>query len=277
MENKQINIIDELSEFRSCLKDFFVIRKKIIAGKTPTPEEYETLNSLFDRISIGAGKYSPLIEDVTGAKLIQTNAGPQDLWSWALSKLANPIVITAIDNCISATSRTIGAIENDIANGKRDPITGKIIKIIKKDKRLANKPDISDPVIVFNSLKFHPKIIEVSKSLFEHAHYAQAIFEAFKAVEIFVKEKSGCDAYGRNLMATAFNEEKPKIIVPEGGVFDKDVQEGFKLLFMGASQGIRDTKAHKDIIQKDPYITLEYLGFASFLLKRISNWEVGTI
>jgi uncharacterized protein (TIGR02391 family) len=122
----------------------------------------------------------------------------------------------------------------------------------------------------------HPKVVEASQTLFESEHYAQAIFEAYKAVENFVKEKSGSTLYGKNLMAVAFNEENPIINVPEDGHFDKDVQEGFKLLFMGATQGIRNPKAHQQIIQNDPYITLEYLGFASLLLKRISYWEVGT-
>ncbi len=132
------------------------------------------------------------------------------------------------------------------------------------------------PLNLFDAMHFHPKVVEASKSLFESKHYAQAIFEAFKAVENFVKDKSGLSLYGKNLMARAFDEENPVIKVPEAGYFDKDVQEGFKFLFMGATLGIRNPKAHKDIIQKDPYITLEYLGFASFLLKRIDYWEART-
>jgi len=131
------------------------------------------------------------------------------------------------------------------------------------------------PIFLFDKMRFHPKIVNASRALFEDEHYAQAIFEAFKAVENFVREKSGLSSYGKNLMATAFNEEDPIIKVPEAGYFDKDVQEGFKFLFMGATQGIRNPKAHKEIVQNDPFITLEYLGLASFLLKRIDYWEAG--
>ena len=127
---------------------------------------------------------------------------------------------------------------------------------------------------LFNGMKFHPDIVKASKSLFETQHYAQAIFEAFKAVENFVKQKSGLSLYGNKLMAKVFNEENPLIEVTEGGKFDKEVQEGFKFLFMGATLGIRNPKAHKKVIQNDPFITLEYLGFASFLIKRIERWEV---
>jgi uncharacterized protein (TIGR02391 family) len=138
-----------------------------------------------------------------------------------------------------------------------------------------SSPDISElPDQLFNLMRFHPKIVEASKSLFESKHYAQAIFEAFKAVENFVKKKSGSTLYGKQLMATVFNEDKPIIQVPEAGHFDKDVQEGFKFLFMGGTLGIRNPKAHDMVVQDDPFVTLEYLAFASLLLKRISFWSV---
>ena len=128
---------------------------------------------------------------------------------------------------------------------------------------------------LFDKMQFHPKIVNASRALFEDEHYAQAIFEAFKAVENFVQDKSGLTLYGTNLMERVFNEENPIIKVPEAGHYYKEVQKGFKHLFIGASQGIRNPKAHKEIIQKDPYITLQYLGFFSFLLKRIDYWETG--
>jgi len=126
---------------------------------------------------------------------------------------------------------------------------------------------------LYDAINFHPKIINASRALFKNEHYAQAIFEAYKAVENFVQDKSGSTLYGTNLMETVFNEENPIIKVPEAGHYYKEVQKGFKHLFMGASQGIRNPKAHKEIIQKDPHITLQYLGFFSFLLKRIDYWH----
>jgi uncharacterized protein (TIGR02391 family) len=160
-----------------------------------------------------------------------------------------------------------------------------ILSIIKKyemlgaEEKPATKTKAKDTVKLllqlFDSLQFHPKVIEASRGLFKTGHYAQAIFEAFKAMENFVQDKSGLTLYGTNLMETVFNEENPIIKVPEAGHYYKDVQRGFKHLFIGATQGIRNPKAHKEIIQKDPYITLQYLGFASFLLKRIDYWEAG--
>lgn len=137
------------------------------------------------------------------------------------------------------------------------------------------EPKDTDELLLYlyNTINLHPKIINASRALFENEHYAQAIFEAYKAVENFVQDKSGLTLYGTNLMERVFNEENPIIKVPEAGYYYKEVQKGFKHLFIGASQGIRNPKAHKEIIQKDPYITLQYLGFFSFLLKRIDYWD----
>lgn len=146
----------------------------------------------------------------------------------------------------------------------------------KPAEKKGAKDTVASPIQLFDAMQFHPRVVKASKSLFADGYYAQAIFEAFKAVENFVKEKSGSTLYGKQLMATVFNEDKPIIQVPEAGHFDKDVQEGFKFLFMGGTLGIRNPKAHQEVIQKDPFITLEYLGFASFLIKRIDYWEVGT-
>jgi len=137
------------------------------------------------------------------------------------------------------------------------------------------------PVYLFNKMQFHPKIITASKSLFESRFYAQAIFEAFKAVNNFVKEKSGLSPSeirrmkDSQLMAKVFDVNNPIIKVNEL-LTDSDIseQEGFKLLFMGATMGIRNPKAHDSIEMKDPHKTLEYLAFASLLLKKISFWKV---
>ena len=128
---------------------------------------------------------------------------------------------------------------------------------------------------LFDNMQFHPRVIEASKSLFETQHYAQAIFEAFKAVDNLVKEKTGLSLSGKQLMAQVFREEQPTIKLNEGrSQSDRDEQEGFKFLFMGAMVGIRNPKAHDNVVQTDPYRTLEYLGFASLLMRRIEEGEV---
>ena len=55
---------------------------------------------------------------------------------------------------------------------------------------------------------------------------------------------------------------------------DRDEQEGFKFLFKGAMIGIRNPKAHDNVVQTDPYRTLEYLGLASLLMRKIEEGKL---
>lgn len=118
----------------------------------------------------------------------------------------------------------------------------------------------------------HPEIIEASGGLFADGHYASAILEAFKWVELRVRSQSGLRGSGQDLMARAFTGEPPPIDVRvEDGQSGDDEQEGFRFLFMGAVRGIRNPKAHEAISQIDPQRTLEYLGFASILMRRLDD------
>lgn len=119
----------------------------------------------------------------------------------------------------------------------------------------------------------HPAIKKVSRKLFFDGHYSQAIFEAYKTVVNQVKKISGVASLdGKPLMENVFSLSKPKIKLNRlQSQSDKDEQLGFMFLFSGAALGIRNPKAHDNIIQKDPIKALEYLSFASLLLKRLDK------
>lgn len=119
----------------------------------------------------------------------------------------------------------------------------------------------------FTLLNIHPKVLKASKKLFLDGHYSDAIFNAFKQVEILVKEKSEIeDKSGTKLMQHVFSPQKPILKLNDGfRVSDKDEQEGFMMLFAGASEGIRNPLGHDNKEQKDQKITIQYIAFASLL------------
>jgi uncharacterized protein (TIGR02391 family) len=118
----------------------------------------------------------------------------------------------------------------------------------------------------------HPEIVEAAGDLFTDGHYASAILEAFKQVELRVRSQSGVAGIGKDLMARAFSGDPAPIDVRvEAGQSGESEQEGFKFLFMGAVMGVRNPKAHEAVAQLDPQRTLEYLGFASILLRRLDD------
>ena len=142
----------------------------------------------------------------------------------------------------------------------------------------AQKPSSKqvDQTWLFDELKLHPRIAEVSRSLFVTGHYSSAIFEAFKAVNNFVKEKSGRqDLDGQRLMAEVFSESDPVIKLNRlKTTSERDEQAGFKFIFMGSMSGIRNPKAHDHVELKDPLRALKYLALASLLLERAEEGEL---
>lgn len=127
---------------------------------------------------------------------------------------------------------------------------------------------------LFDEMQFHPKVVEASRELFKDGHYRDAIYRAFVEVVNFVKRKAKSQLDGKKLMSTVFSPDNPKIrLNPLETQTDKDEQEGFMYLFMGAVQGIRNPKAHENIIQNNPYIALQLIGFANLLIQTISFWE----
>jgi uncharacterized protein (TIGR02391 family) len=123
---------------------------------------------------------------------------------------------------------------------------------------------------------FHADVVVASGDLFADGHYASAILEAFKQVELRVRSQSRLTGSGQDLMARAFGGDPPAIDVRvEEGQSGQDEQEGFRFLFMGAIRGIRNPKAHEAVSQLDAQRTLEYLGFASLLIRRLDDADNG--
>ena len=118
----------------------------------------------------------------------------------------------------------------------------------------------------------HEEVLASASGLYADGHYSQAIFEALKALEVRVREQSRIDESGRDLMTKAFNGDPlPVDLRHAGGRSGDDEQEGFRFLFMGAIQGIRNPKGHDLVTQDDPERALEYLGLASLLFRRLDD------
>jgi uncharacterized protein (TIGR02391 family) len=131
------------------------------------------------------------------------------------------------------------------------------------------------PIQLFDKMRFHSKVVEASRELFKDGHYRDAIYRAFVEVNNSVKRRAKSQLDGKKLMSTVFNPDNPIIkLNPLETQTDKDEQEGFMHLFMGAMQGIRNPKAHENIIQNNPYIAIKLIGFASLLIEIISFWKV---
>lgn len=102
-------------------------------------------------------------------------------------------------------------------------------------------PPLVAPVrrLAFENL--HAQVQSAAGPLFADGHYASAISEAFKSIEVRVKRETGIDQSGAKLMATAFHPSNPALnVAAELGQSGQDEREGFHALFRGAMIGIRN-------------------------------------
>ena len=141
-----------------------------------------------------------------------------------------------------------------------------------------SKLEVSDSGLIKNDPVFkllHIEISTVSKKQFEDGYYAESVFTAFKYVNNKVKKKyksiHGEELDGKNLMMNAFSDRNPVFemgdLSTETG---KNMQEGYRFIFAGAMQAIRNPKAH-ELIQIDKIRAIHFLFLASLQLHKLDE------
>ena len=122
--------------------------------------------------------------------------------------------------------------------------------------------------------QLHHIIAEKVWSIFAQGSYGTAVLEAFKQVEIAVREVGGYtkdnygkDYYGKVLMETAFN-------VNDGKLTDEDLHEpeklGMRNLFMGAIGLYKNPSSHREV-EFVPEAAAEIIIIASHLLRIVDT------
>ena len=113
----------------------------------------------------------------------------------------------------------------------------------------------------------HSTIQHVAGTLYATGHYRQALLDAFIAVDNAVQAKSQLPHNGTRLMEVAFSPGNPALKIGDS----PDEQQGFMALFRGAMLAIRNPKAHSLNGTHDAQRALEWLAFASVLLRNLDD------
>ncbi len=146
--------------------------------------------------------------------------------------------------------------------GEREPIEPGRLSDLDRDARVE---------------ALHPSIRQAIDRFLESDHLDVAIFEAFKAVNIRVKQVSGLDLDGQDLMAKAFGDERdknpPVQLANLNTETGRNIQTGFRFMFMGAVRGIRNPDAHELFKPTTEAEGFEELAFASMLMRRLDDAE----
>jgi uncharacterized protein (TIGR02391 family) len=123
----------------------------------------------------------------------------------------------------------------------------------------------------FDSRGFHPQVVRHARQLFVSQHYFHAVFEAAKAFNARVKEKSGIgDLDGQKLMSKVFSSDRPVIKVsPCRTATEKNIQDGYRFLAAGLMAAIRNPTAHEPAlsIPMGREEALEVLSLISYLFR----------
>jgi uncharacterized protein (TIGR02391 family) len=102
----------------------------------------------------------------------------------------------------------------------------------------------------------HPSIMRVAKARYEGGHFADCVEAALKEINTIVKEhvrrRIGGELDGAALMNKAFSPNNPLVVLDDLSTDSgRGVQQGYMQIYAGAMTGIRNPKAHANIIIND--------------------------
>ena len=124
----------------------------------------------------------------------------------------------------------------------------------------------------------HKDIKKLCYARYSDGHYVDAVEAAFKEVikrvKDYVNSKINGNLDGDKAMNRAFGFENQEPLIKFNEVQsteEKDEQRGIMHLFKGIV-GIRNRKAHENIVIDDPNHALEYLALASLLMRLLDKY-----
>lgn len=187
--------------------------------------------------------------------------------------------------------RFVGAwLDDRLHSGPQSELRGQIVRDLARqgwfisDGRLligdpvyASRPGRSDVALPVRLDALHPRIIEVSRPLFEQQHRAAAILQAYVAVNNRVKEMTGLTTDGVDLMARVFRPEDPVLRLADLSTeTGRNIQMGYHRMYMGVMAALRNPKAHELFDEVDEDEALEQLFLASLLMRRLDEAVVSS-
>lgn len=138
-----------------------------------------------------------------------------------------------------------------------EAITRALARLPKQEP--ATAPVVEEaPVDPFDRRNIHPDLPAKVRELFDDGHYPEATEHAFKHLDKEVQKHSGIlSESGFKLMMAAFDGTKVKLngLVT---ISEKDEQSGYRFMFAGAMQGIRNPRAHEPAIVDDAATQFSY-------------------
>jgi uncharacterized protein (TIGR02391 family) len=140
-------------------------------------------------------------------------------------------------------------------------------------EEVASQPAIdASSLHPFDVRNIHPDLPAKVKKLFDDGHFAEATFHAFKYLDKKVQGHSGLSEAGFKLMMAAFDDTNPKVqLTALKTESEKDEQKGYRFVFAGSVQAIRNPRGHEYSVVDSPDVCLDHLSLVSMLLRRLES------
>jgi uncharacterized protein (TIGR02391 family) len=121
----------------------------------------------------------------------------------------------------------------------------------------------------------HPKVVELAIPRFMAGHFSDAVEACLKEINAMVKarakERTGKEFDGADLMRNTFSPKNPIITLADLSTESgKNEQQGYMEIFAGTMTGIRNPKAHDNVVI-DEKRTIHLLHLASLLMYKLDE------
>lgn len=120
------------------------------------------------------------------------------------------------------------------------------------------------------AIMLHEELRGAAYDALVRGNFQQAVAEAFRVVEVKVRNASGLEGVGATLMRAVFHEDTGPL---RSGVPDRGERQALPHLFAGAFGWVRNPASHRDVPMDDVTHAIEQLMLASLLL-RISDERI---
>jgi len=224
------------------------------------------------------------IEKIESLKSIEAWAPQYDIWKNTTYRIVEDLFGNNYLKLIKRNETRVFSMGNESANQRRylkelNSMKSFLESAIQEFERLESESALSiGRSVGLTDYNFHQRIKEVTGTKYEDGHYADAVEAGFKEVIKRVKDyansKTGSSLDGAKAIGRAFDFDRQEPLIKFNNLQsdeEKDEQRGIAFLFKGIV-GIRNRKAHENIVLSNPYRALEYLALASLLMRLLDEY-----
>jgi uncharacterized protein (TIGR02391 family) len=168
----------------------------------------------------------------------------------------------------------LGEVIRSVHKSKQREITNlrTIIELFNEKLEDGGESPASRARRTFGELDLHPEIARACSKLFADCHYAEAVENACKVLDMLVKMRSmRTDPSGTELMQLVFSPKSPILKFNEQqSDSERSEQQGMMYLYAGAMLAIRNPRAH-GLVQDHPENAVGYISYISLLAKALDR------